>query len=113
MLAWLRRHQTKAFSPATPAEQQLVQEIYRKYYGGSSSVDFTDELLENYLATWTDPFVVTRAKLLNAVVVTEEIPAKPSSNRVKIPDVCVHEGIVSIGTHEFLRDLGIRLCPPD
>ena len=47
-----------------------------------------------------DPFVIAKAKILNACVVTEE---KKTDNAAKIPNVCDHFGISCINLEGFME----------
>jgi len=48
-----------------------------------------------------DPFVIARAKILNASVVTEE---KHTENAAKIPNVCNHFNIPCIKLEGFMKE---------
>jgi len=47
-----------------------------------------------------DPFVIARAKILDACVVTQE---KNTENAAKIPNVCDHFGIDCINLEGFMK----------
>ena len=48
-----------------------------------------------------DPFVIARAKILNASVVTQE---KKADNAAKIPNACEHFGIDCINLEGFMEE---------
>jgi len=53
-----------------------------------------------------DPFVIALARARGLTVVTEERGGTPE--RPRIPLVCAHFGVRSIGTLDFIRELGVR-----
>ena len=54
-----------------------------------------------------DLWLIAYAKVYGCVVVTEEQPAKPSSSKVSIPDICRQFGVPCRNTFDMLEELGI------
>ncbi len=50
-----------------------------------------------------DPYIIAAALHLNITVVTQEVSAPVSRNKIKIPDVCKHFNIKCINTFDFLK----------
>ena len=55
-----------------------------------------------------DPWVIAFAIAEDAVVVTKEEPAGPSSRRIKIPDVCHALDVPWMNDFEFAKEIGIK-----
>jgi hypothetical protein len=52
-----------------------------------------------------DPWLIAKAKIVGAKVVTHEVSAPDSKVRVPIPDVCTAFGVVCTQPHEALRSM--------
>jgi hypothetical protein len=55
-----------------------------------------------------DPFVIATAKILRAIVVTDEGPG--NERNVRIPYVCSQLDVECLGLLDFVRATGIRLA---
>lgn len=60
--------------------------------------------IENFLAG-ADPWLIAKAKTLNAVIVTQEVLAPESARKIKIPNVCKKFGVQYMNTFQLLRKL--------
>jgi hypothetical protein len=60
--------------------------------------------IENFLAK-ADPWLIAKAKVLNAVVVTQETLVDENAKKVKIPNVCIKFGVEYINTFQLLQRL--------
>lgn len=79
----------------------ITNEILPGY--GKRLVDIDKETPE------ADPFVIALAKLKRWIVINSEGSVKPGpSNPPKIPDVCRHHKVESIGILEFFRRVGLK-----
>ena len=56
-----------------------------------------------------DPFVVATAKALNCSIITEEVSAPDSISSIKMPDVCVAEGVPYVNICDYLLNENIVL----
>ena len=96
LLKWIK--DKKFFKSPNEDVQMRMREILKKY------PNLTEHLKERSIA---DPWVIAHAQFENAVVVTLEQKAR-ESGQVKIPDVCVGEGIECIGIYDLIRQLKIE-----
>ncbi|MCX7020888.1 MAG: DUF4411 family protein [bacterium] len=69
---------------------------------------FKDEAKATF-ASGADGWLVAYAKVMNYVIVTQELSEPLSRSKVKIPDVCIKGGVSFVNTFEMLRILGIKL----
>lgn len=60
--------------------------------------------IENFLAG-ADPWLIAKASVLNAVIVTQEVLAPESARKIKIPNVCKKFGVQYMNTFQLLREL--------
>lgn len=85
------------FPPPTDDEAQFVRKILedfqynignRKLHKGGKSAD---------------PFVIARAKILGATVVTLESKSEQNTKSGKIPNICKHFGVACVSLEEFMK----------
>jgi len=60
--------------------------------------------IANFLGK-ADPWLIAKAKVLNAVIVTQETLVDEQCKQVKIPNVCVKFGVEYINTFQLLQRL--------
>lgn len=75
----------------------------------SKSVQYNQNALNEFLsADEADAFLIayTLADNINKIIVTHEISAPNSKNRIKIPDVCLGINVRFVNTVDMLRQLG-------
>jgi hypothetical protein len=58
-------------------------------------------------ARGADGWLIAYAKITDGIVVTHE-GSEPTSNRVKIPDVCQQFGVTCTSPFRMLRELGVK-----
>lgn len=87
------------FREITIEVQEYLRQIMRGY---NRLVDSTRQ------RSIADPWVIAHAMAEKAIVVTKEMPAGPSSRRVKIPDVCSALNVPWIDDFQFAREIGIH-----
>lgn len=63
--------------------------------------------LEDFLQG-ADPWLIAKAKVLGAVVVTHEVLVPESSKKIKIPNVCRKFGVEYMSTFQLLKVLKAR-----
>jgi hypothetical protein len=89
----------KLFSTPSVEELEFVNEIF--------AVEHFQQLIERKKILSgrpaADPFVIARAKINNAIVVTEELY---KDNAAKIPNVCEHFNIECINLEDFMQREG-------
>lgn len=98
LLDWCDRNQT-LFPPPSEAEMKAVADIF-------SIPHFRQLIGEKQRLRGqpvADPFIVARARILNAQVITEEAM---KVNAAKIPNVCQHFGVACTNVQGFLTQEG-------
>ena len=93
---WAKEQKNTLFSKPTVREFEFVGEIFRVQHF-QAMVRKQERLKGKPVA---DPFVIARAKILGACVVTQE---KNTENAAKIPNVCDHFGIPCIDLEGFME----------
>ena len=93
---WAKEQKNILFLDSTVEELQFVGEIFKvRHFQGM--IRKQERLKGKPVA---DPFVIARAKILNACVVTQE---KNTENAAKIPNVCDHFRIPCINLEGFMK----------
>lgn len=106
LLEWMKTYK-HIFTQPTPEEQNSLREMFlRSDYRGL--VDEKKILKGGDVA---DPFVIAKARVLKASVVTNEGPAKRDKNgnmqgSLKIPDVCQQFDVPCLSPKEFMSQEG-------
>ncbi|MGE5540269.1 MAG: DUF4411 family protein [Gemmatimonas sp.] len=80
------------------ATQQRLSEITAAVQAG----DYKPAAKAKFLAG-ADPWLIAKAKVLGATVVTHEVPAPLSKIRVPIPNICDAFGVAYANTFDTLR----------
>ena len=92
---WAKEQKDILFLKSTNEELKFVGEIFQVRHF-QALIRKQERLKGKPVA---DPFVIARAKILNACVVTQE---KNTENAAKIPNVCNHFGIMCINLEGFM-----------
>ena len=96
---WAKEHKNVLFLESTVEELQFVAEIFQvRNFHFQAMVRKQERLQGKPVA---DPFVIARAKILNAFVVTQE---KNTKKAAKIPNVCDHFKIPCINLEGFMEE---------
>lgn len=69
--------------------------------------NFSQEEATKFLSV-ADPWLIAKAKVLEATIVTHEVLAPPNTKKVKIPNICVHFGVNYANPFNMLRNLGAK-----
>lgn len=69
--------------------------------------NFSQEEVNKFLSV-ADPWLIAKAKVLEATIVTHEVLAPLNTKKVKIPNICAHFGIDYSNPFNMLRSLGAR-----
>ena len=93
---WAKKQKNILFLETTFEEFKFVAEIFQVRHF-QAMIRKQERLKGKPVA---DPFVIARAKILNACVVTQE---KKTENAAKIPNVCDHFGIPCINLEVFME----------
>ena len=92
---WAKKH-SELFLPPSAEESSFITEIFKvKHF--RIMIQKKQQYVEGPAA---DPFVIAKAKILNACVVTQE---KNTKNAAKIPNVCEHFEIPCINLEGFMK----------
>ncbi len=94
--AWAKEHKNVLFLESTTDELQFVSKIFQKRHF-QAMVRKQERLKGKPVA---DPFVIARAKISGACVVTQE---KNTEKAAKIPNVCEHFKIPCINLEGFME----------
>ena len=97
LATWAKEQKNTLFLEPTVEEFQFVGEIFQVRHF-QAMIRKQERLKGKPVA---DPFVIARAKTLNACVVTQE---KNTKNAAKIPNVCDHFGIPCIDLKGFMEN---------
>lgn len=97
--AWAKKQKSALFLEPTVEEFRFVTEIFKVTHF-QDMIRKKERLKGKPVA---DPFVIARAKVLDACVVTEE---KYTKNAAKIPNVCGHFNIPCIKLEGFMKEEG-------
>jgi hypothetical protein len=93
---WAKEQKNKLFLESTSEELKFVGEIFRVRHF-QAMIRKQERLKGKPVA---DPFVIARAKISGACVVTQE---KKTENAAKISNVCNHFGIPCINLEGFME----------
>jgi hypothetical protein len=93
---WAKGQRKELFSEPTTLELQFVSEIFKVQHF-QAMIRKQERLKGKPVA---DPFVIARAKISGACVVTQE---KSTENAAKIPNVCKHFGIDCTNLEGFMK----------
>ncbi len=93
---WAKEQKNILFLESTPEELQFLGEIFQVRH--FQAMIRKQEILKGKPVA--DPFVIARAKILSACVVTQE---KNTENAAKIPNVCKYFGIPCINLERFME----------
>ena len=85
------------FPMPSAAEAQFVRRILREFQNNIGR----KQILKG--GRNADPFVIARAKILNATVVTLERKSKQDTKSAKIPNICQHFEIPCASLEEFME----------
>ena len=76
-------------------------------YTWARKEEYKEHTIKDFMDS-ADPFLVGAAASLGATVVTQEIPAGNSREKVKIPDACDSLGVLWEHTFDMMRSLGAK-----
>ena len=93
---WAKEQKNILFLESTVEELRFVAEIFQVQHF-QAMIRKQERLKGKPVA---DPFVIARAKITGACVVTQE---KSTENAAKIPNVCDHFGIPCINLEGFMK----------
>lgn len=99
---WIKdRKDTSFFIPVDDEETQKEFMKIAQYVQSN----FSQEEVNKFLSV-ADPWLIAKAKVLGATIVTHEVLAPINTKKVKIPNICAYFGINYSNPFNMLRDLG-------
>ena len=93
---WAKEHKNVLFLESTVEELQFVAEIFQVQHF-QAMIRKKERLKGKPVA---DPFVIARAQISGACVITQE---KNTERAAKIPNICEHFGISCINLERFME----------
>jgi hypothetical protein len=101
---WIKdRKDTSFFIPVDDEETQKEFMKIAQYVQSN----FSQEEVNKFLSV-ADPWLIAKAKVLGATIVTHEVLAPTNTKKVKIPNICAHFGVNYSNPFNMLRDLGAK-----
>lgn len=79
-----------------------TQKIFTDIAGFLSEQDFDPKNRDDFLGG-ADPWLIAKAKVINATVVTHEVFVQSNSRKVKVPNICQQFGIGYTNTFKLLN----------
>jgi hypothetical protein len=104
---WAKDRPGHFISNSDTETQEHFSRIVQYVMGG----DYNPGNRDNFLAK-ADPWIIAKAKVLGAVVVTHESLTVPGAKKVKVPNICAEFDVRCIDTFQFLRELEARFVLP-
>jgi hypothetical protein len=83
----------------TKYQEVMLWALHNRQFTDAAKADF---------ATGADGWLVAYASVHAVIVVTNEVSAQDSRNKIKLPDVCKQFGVGYCDTFQMLRDLAVR-----
>jgi len=90
-----------------PTDGEEIIKTYVSIMKHVSQGNYKDSA-KSHFASGADGWVIAFAAATNCIVVTQEVSARDSKKKIKIPDICDAIGVEHIGTYEMLRALGVK-----
>lgn len=95
-----------------PVDDETTQRVFAEI---ADHIALHSTYREPHISTFlggADPWLVAKAKMLGAQVVTHESRVGPGSKRVKVPNVCDHFAVPCLDTFDLLDTLQARFILP-
>lgn len=103
LAAWVKERPGQFLENDDEATQQVFAEIAQ--FVGSN--DFQPASRDKFLSG-ADPWLIAKAKVLEAVVVSHESRLVTNTKQVKVPNICHQFDVRCVDTFELLRELQAR-----
>ncbi len=87
-----------------PHDDEMTQTVYTDIVNFVMSQNF-DAAPRDFFLTKGDPWLIAKAKVLGASVVTNEATVSPATRKVKIPNVCRQFDVPCISAFDLLNAL--------
>lgn len=100
---WVRQRPTHFINNNDSQTQAIFADIAQSVMEG----DYNTGNRDGFLAK-ADPWIIAKAKVIDASVVTHESVVAPNARKVKIPNICHQFDVPCLNTFQFLRELNAR-----
>ncbi|MCL1476650.1 DUF4411 family protein [Marinobacter sp. M3C] len=100
---WVRERPAHFISNDDEATQAAFSSIVQAVMQG----DYNSGNRDIFLAKG-DPWIIAKASVIGAAVVTHESAVAPNARKVKVPNICRQFGVPCVNTFQFLRELNAR-----
>lgn len=97
---WVKARPAHFLSCQDNDTQTILAEISQEVMQGH----YTPHNRDNFLAG-ADPWIIAKAKVMSATVVSHESRITEQGKKVKVPNLCQHHGVECISTFELLHRL--------
>lgn len=88
-------------------DDEATQNVFADIAQFVAEGDYQAASRDNFLAK-ADPWLIAKAKVLGATVVSHEATVQPQSRKVKVPNICLQFEVPCISTFDLLRQLQAR-----
>jgi hypothetical protein len=100
---WMKARSKAAW--IIPEAEVETQQAFQRIASSLETKGYTQAALNEFLSG-ADPWLVAKAKVIQATVVTMETLNSKSKVRVPLPNVCKDEAVQYVSTFDFLRSMG-------
>jgi len=90
-----------------PNDDEPTQQVFTNIVQSLIAGDYNAGSRDNFIAK-ADPWIIAKASVLGAAVVSHESRLETTTKKVKVPNVCDEFGVTCISTFELLRTLQAR-----
>jgi hypothetical protein len=87
-----------------PVDDDDTQEVFASIAAHVQAEPYKDPAKAKFLAK-ADPWLIAKARVEGATVVTHEVLAASATARVPIPNICNHFGVQYVNTFDVLRTM--------
>ncbi|MGE4502310.1 MAG: DUF4411 family protein [Thiomicrospira sp.] len=88
-------------------DDEPTQQVFTTIVQSLMVGDYNAGSRDNFIAK-ADPWIIAKASVLGATLVSHESRLEPTTKKVKVPNVCDEFGVSCISTFELLRTLRAR-----
>ena len=90
-----------------PNDDDGTQSVFAQIAQAVAAGDYTAGSRDSFLDK-ADPWIIAKAKTLDAIVVTHESLLAQNTRKVKVPNICQQFHVPCLNTFQFLRALSAR-----